>query len=167
MGKSTLSSALARVLGATHLDKDAIDECFSPGDRGQDYSRRIEPMVLQALLNLAELNLREGAVVILDVPWTHILLNSPDWVARLEDLRDRRDATLSVLELVLEEGLLRKRMAERGLDRDQVRLTPEGWMHFRREDRLGELPPLPHSRIRADLEPDQMLTEALRVLEQN
>ncbi len=72
-GKSTLARGVVKKLVAVLLDKDCIDEPFSPDDRGERYTKEVEPKVLSALLNLAELNLNLGRPVILDVPWTHIL----------------------------------------------------------------------------------------------
>jgi predicted kinase len=131
-GKSTLSRSLAVRLDATLLDKDAVDEPFSPEDRGARYTREIEPRVLQALLNLAELNLRPGHVVILDVPWTHILLNSPHWQKKIRALVKRVKTTLSVIECVLPEPILKERMKKRGYVRDRTRLTADGWKKFKK-----------------------------------
>lgn len=146
-GKSTLTRSLAARYQATHLDKDCIDDLFSPNDRGPRYTRVIEPKVLAAVLNLAELNLRPGHIVFIDVPWTHILLNSPEWIPILKKLVRRTRSRLTVLECVIDEATLRARLRDRGYKKDRPRLTPEGWRRFRRTDRLGELNPLPHTVI--------------------
>lgn len=162
VGKSTLTRGLAPRLKAFILDKDCVDEPFSPGDRGQNYTQNIEPRVLQALLNLAELNLSLGAIVILDVPWTHILLNSPEWQKKLLQLAARTKTGLEILELVIDEPELRRRLKERGLQRDECKLTsPTGWETFRLSDRLGEINPLPHTALDATLPPETVLSLAL------
>ena len=165
-GKSTLGRSLARALCAAILDKDCIDEPFSPGDRGPTYTREVEPRVLAALLNLAQLNLETGLTVLLDVPWTHILLNSPEWIDRIQALAVRCKATLRVVELGLSESALRARLLSRGLDRDQSKLaTEEGWTRFRVTDRLGEANPIPgFILLNAEQSPDQVLDSALRAL---
>jgi len=160
-GKSTLSVGLALHLGAVCLDKDCIDEGFSPGDRGDHYHQHVEPSVLMALLNLAELNLSVGNHVITDVPWSHIMLNSPKWVDQINDLSKRTNAQLIVFECILSEKSLRERMRERNFDRDQFRLTDEGWDKFKRTDRIGELNPMPHTIIDMERPAEECLKSAL------
>lgn len=161
VGKSTLARALAKKLGAICLDKDAIDEPFSPNDRGPHYTRKIEPKVLQALLNLSEINLKLGYDVILDVPWTHILLNSPSWKKTIRALAKKTRAKLIVLECVLDEENLKKRIRLRGLKRDQVKLSPKGWDNFKKTDHILKRNPLPHFVIDLNLPPQQCLKRAL------
>ena len=168
IGKSTLSKSLARKLSETRsvtlLDKDCIDEPFSPNDRGNAYTKTVEPKVLTALLNLARLNLDPGREVILDVPWTHILLNSPDWVKKIQALVKETSSKLLVIECVLPESALKKRIQIRGLKRDQIKLTEKGWQKFSRTDRLGERNPLPHTVLNLDQTPTACLKEALKLL---
>lgn len=147
VGKSTLASALSTKLQATHLDKDCIDEPFSPGDRGDKYTRTIEPKVLTALLALAELNLRPGHAVILDVPWTHIQLNTPSWTKKIRTLAKKTGAQLKVIECHLDEEQHQMRLKKRDYKRDKSRVTREGWKKFRKTDRLSERNPLPHKAI--------------------
>lgn len=163
-GKSTLSAKLVATFGLVWLDKDAIDEPFSPGRRDHHYNREIEPKVLEALFNLARINLSVGQSVLIDLPWTHILLNEPRWVARVRETAASTGAGLIVLECRLSEESLRQRMAKRGLDRDQVKLTDEGWSAFRTRDRLGEKNPLPHHVINAEEPPDACYAQARQFL---
>lgn len=164
VGKSTLARPLAQKLGAALLDKDCIDEPFSPNDRGARYTQEIEPKVLQGLLNLAELNLTNGLSVILDVPWTHILHNSPEWVGRITALSEKTQSRLVVLECIIEPEKLRHRIQNRGLARDHVKLTDEGWAHFTRTDRLDERNPLPHVTIDMSQTPEHCLAQAMQVV---
>ena len=165
-GKSTLSRALARELCAAILDKDCIDEPFSPGERGPTYTREVEPRVLAALLALAEINLATGLSVLVDVPWTHILLNSPEWKTRIESLVAAQQIPLRVIELTLSETTLRSRLAARALDRDQGKLRTEaGWAAFRASDRLGEPNPFADSiTIDAEQNPDHVFASSLSAL---
>lgn len=160
-GKSTLARDVARAIAAVLLDKDCIDEPFSPNDRGERYSKEVEPKVLQALLNLAELNLNLVRPVILDVPWTHIMLNSSEWIDRIQALAHRTSAQLFVLECQISEPALRERLSRRGLKRDLVKLTPEGWETFKKVDRIGAKNPLPHQIVNVEQPSDASLAEAL------
>jgi predicted kinase len=163
-GKSTLSRSLAARLHATHLDKDCIDEPFSPGDRGPRYTRQIEPKVLAGVLALAELNLRPNHVVLIDIPWTHILYQTPAWRTRIRKLARARRARLIVLELVLPPEVLRARLKNRGLSRDRIKLTRKGWERFARTDRITEKNPLPHQELDATLSRANLLRRALRAI---
>lgn len=165
-GKSTLAKDLAPRLPGVLIDKDCIDEPFSPNDRGAHYSQAIEPKVLQAMLNLAIPNLTAGHHVILDAPWTHLLLNEPTWGERIQQTAAVANATLIILECVLSEATLRQRLMQRGLARDATRWTDAGWEIFRRSDRLGECNPLPHIRLDAEAPPAELLQQALRGLRQ-
>jgi len=163
-GKSTFTDALAPKIRAFVLDKDCIDDLFSPNDRGAHYTKEIEPKVLQGLLNLAERNLNLGHSVIIDVPWTHIMLNSPEWVEKNQTLAQKTGAELIVLECTLSEETLRKRLAMRGLKRDQAKLTPEGWENFKKHDRIGAKNPLPHFVINVEDPVKICLKKALEFL---
>jgi predicted kinase len=160
-GKSTLSMGLAAHTGAICLDKDCIDDGFHPQDRGEHYTREVEPKVLTALLNLARLNLNIGNHVITDVPWSHIMLNTPEWIDRIENLCEETNAQLIVFECVLSEKKLKERMRERNLDRDQFRTSDEGWETFKKTDRIGELNPMPHTIIDMEKDPESCLKNAL------
>jgi predicted kinase len=164
VGKSTLARKLCRKTGAIWLDKDCVDEPFSPGSRGPRYSRHIEPKVLQALLNLAEINLQVGNPVVLDVPWTHILLNSPRWRRAIVGLRKRSRARLVVLELLVTPQKLKGRLKKRGLARDKNKLTPAGWKRFMRRDRIGARNPLPHVALNAEESMASLVRRALLVI---
>lgn len=161
-GKSTLAQGMARRLSnSVLLDKDCIDEPFSPDDRGVHYTEEIEPRVIRALLNLAVLNLQLGKDVLIDLPWTHVLLNSPEWISRLHECVQTSHAQLRVLECVLSAQTLRARIAQRGLKRDAVKLSAEGWLQFCQTDRIGEVNPLPHHCLDAEMAPDVLLRQAL------
>lgn len=161
-GKSTLAKGLGRELKATVLDKDCVDDPFAGDERGDRYTQEIEPKCLAVLLNLAELNLSIGHSVILDVPWTHIMLNTPHWVDTVKELAHRLDVLLMVLECVLPEQSLRERMRQRGLRRDDFRVTNnEGWDRFKETDRIHERNPLPHHIIDMQEPMDACLRQAL------
>ncbi len=163
-GKSTLAVALAEKLNATHLDKDCIDDPFAGNDRGPAYSTQIEPKVLEALLNLAKLNLRKNHWVILDVPWTHILLNTPIWISKILELSESTKSKIFILECVLTESALRLRLETRGLKRDEPKLSPQGWENFKKIDRISEKNPLPHFVVDMEKPVEACFTQAMQVL---
>ena len=154
VGKSTLARLLAKNIRCVLLDKDLVDEAFSPGDRGEDYTKNIEPKVLRAMINLARANLTIQDVII-DCPWSHILLQTPSWQTELAHLNPL------VFELQLSTDLLKERMTQRGLDRDQKKLQGGGWEEFLLTDMVGELIPLPHRPLDASKSPEQLLKECL------
>lgn len=149
-GKSTLSKAIAKEFRCVLLDKDCVDEPFSPNDRGTLYKKEIEPKVLQALLNLVKLNFEVHDRILIDLPWTHVLLHHPHWKLALEDFVAAVKAKLLVLELTLSETTLYQRIQKRGLRRDAVKLSQEGWERFKGFNRIFETIPLPHFLINAE-----------------
>lgn len=141
-GKSSLARSLAQEFRLFLIDKDLIDEPFSPNERGQDYSQNIEPKVLTAMLSLARENLLLSHSVILDLPLSHILLNSPEWIEKFANSCPNQAPI--IIELEIDEQTLKNRIQNRALKRDQIKLTSEGWKNFKQTDRLGEPIPLPH-----------------------
>ena len=134
-GKSTLSQGLARHFSLAYIDKDLIDEPFSPNDRGDHYTQEIEPKVLQSMINLAEKNLELGRSVILDAPWTHILVQTPSWIPVLSKFpRERPNVSVIWLECKIDSETLKTRIQTRGLKRDLGKLTPDGWQKFQTSD---------------------------------
>ena len=159
IGKSTLANGLAQALPAFHLDKDCIDEPFSPQERGIVYTQTIEPKVIRAMLNLAQLNLSHGHRVLLDAPWTHILINSPHWKEEILKL-----GSPLILECILAEPLLKARLIRRGLLRDWGKLTEEGWEAFKKSDCLGMRNPLPYRTLDMGMSPEDCLQGALDII---
>jgi len=164
-GKSTLSRGLVSAFGFAWLDKDCIDEPFSPGDRGDRYTREVEPRVLAALINLAQINLDAGMSVLVDLPWSHILLNEPSWIERISSLAKGTSSQLAVLECVISPECLKQRMSERGLDRDQTKLQSDlAWADFLKRDRVGEKNPLPHFEIDLEMTRERCLEAGISYL---
>ncbi len=147
VGKSTLSQKLVKKLNLFYLDKDLIDEPFSPGERGDNYTKNIEPKVLESILGLSKANLLLGNSVLVDLPWSHILHDSPGLIKSIVSLTKETTSLLKVLECSLSEDKHFKRMKSRNLDRDQVKLTEKGWKDFLKRDRVGELIPFKHRLI--------------------
>lgn len=166
VGKSTLAKYICSKKNIFHLDKDCIDEPFSPGDRGEKYSTEVEPKVLQSIFNLCFLNLNEGNDCLIDLPWSHILLNSPKVKEQLLELVCETQADLKVIELSLDEKKLFNRIKERGFERDKVKLTDEGWANFLHTDRVGELIPLDHLLLDSSDSVEDNLQKAIDYIEE-
>ena len=146
-GKSTLAKVLAQEFHAVLIDKDCVDEAFSPGDRGPFYVKEIQPKCYQTLLNIAEPNLQLRRHVILDAPWTHNFLHFPELATQVEKLAAKTGSELAVLDIELPKEVIRQRLMARGFKRDEPKLTKEGWEEFVARHRMGEKNPLPHFLI--------------------
>ncbi len=149
VGKSSLSLEIAKSTHSVLLDKDCVDEPFSPNDRGDFYTKEIEPKVLQALLNLAALNLKVSQSVIIDLPWTHILINSPEQLSKINSFLLENKIQLKVIELYLDEKKLKERIEKRNLLRDKWKFSEEGWLKFKSLDKIDSLIPLDHFLVDA------------------
>lgn len=150
VGKSTLSKQIVDHYFVTYLDKDCVDEPFSPNDRGDSYTKNVEPKVLKALLNLSKINLKQKQSVLIDLPWSHILLDNPGLKQEILDLSKSLNIDLKVIECKLNLQEHKRRLINRGLERDQNKLTKDGWVEFLKRDKVGELIPLEHHLV--DLE---------------
>lgn len=163
-GKSTLAKSLARELKAVLIDKDCIDEAFSPGDRGPLYQAAIQPGAYQALLNLAAPNLDLNHPVILDAPWTHNFFHYPELGSNVLAVAKTTGARLIVFEIELQPETVRERLTKRGFKRDASKLTEEGWKEFVQRHRIGEKNPLPHYSINGEESPADCLQNALKYI---
>lgn len=163
-GKSTLANVLAHALGIAVLDKDCIDEPFSPDDRGPTYTKDIEPKVLTAIFSLCERNFSNGVSLMVDLPWTHILIASPNWKARVIEIADKFDCDLKVIELCIEEDLLKERLTKRGLPRDKIKLSADGWEKFKASDHIDQTIDLPCLQLDAALELTEKIKRSLEYI---
>ena len=161
-GKSTLTKSLARELKGVVLDKDCIDEPFSPNERGDHYMKEIQPKSIAALFNLAQINLESGNTVFLDAPWTRIMIYDPKWIERSKDLCKKIRAKLLVVECFLSEEKLKQRLTKRGFARDHFRCSNEtAWKDFVKRDQIHKRHPLPHYPINMEETPEICLQKAL------
>lgn len=163
-GKSTLAKNLAKEIRAVLIDKDCVDEAFSPNDRGPLYQATIQPAAYQTLLNLAIPNLELGHTVILDAPWTHNFFYYPDLGPRVLNLAKKSGSQLFVFEIELPAEEVKVRLQKRGFKRDEPKLTEEGWEEFVTRHRIGEKNPLPHIAIDGRLSAEECLKTALGVI---
>jgi len=162
-GKSTLAKRLVTKFKFAWLDVDCIGESFSPENRDQKFQTEIEPRVIASILNLAELNLSAGQNVLMDAPWTHFLHHERGWVQKIQELVRRANAQLLVLECVVNEELLKERLLQRGLKRDQPKWENEmAWENFLKNDHVREKNPLPHFLLQSDDRAFEVASEYLR-----
>jgi predicted kinase len=161
VGKSSLSIEIAKKLHSTLLDKDCIDEPFSPDDRGSYYTKNIEPKVITSLLNLSSLNFKAGNDVVIDLPWTHIFINSPKIKKQVLDFVSIESISLKIIELSLSEELLKKRLQTRNLKRDQWKFSDSGWEKFKEVDKILSVNPLDHLLIDTSQSINTNLTQIL------
>lgn len=163
-GKSTLANVISHALGIAVLDKDCIDEPFSPNDRGAEYTKNVEPKVLSAIFSLCERNFTNGVSLIVDLPLTHILIQSPDWKKQVLDISNRFGCDLKVIELRIDEDLLKERISLRGLTRDLPKLSQIGWEKFKQTDHIDQVIDLPCLEVDASLELNEKVKLALEYI---
>lgn len=67
--------------------------------------------------------------VMIDAPWTYILLDTREWIDKIQKRVETTRGSLFVIECDSSEEAFRRRIMKRGLDRDRVQGTgeePEG-----------------------------------------
>ncbi|WP_322922659.1 AAA family ATPase [Paenibacillus campi] len=131
-GKSTIGKYIARRYGCTYLDKDIVCNTFSgvlleangyaAYERdGCDYYRHVVmPLEYRTLLDIANDNVQLGQSVILDAPFLSYFAE-PDYVKQLVQRYgwDSNDVHPLVVQINVKMDVLRKRIQERNLQRDQ------------------------------------------------
>lgn len=139
-GKSTVAAAIARALRAAHLDKDDIADRFTGAlltangeeagarDGSQFYVETVRPLEYSTLLALTSTNLRNGVPVVLDAPFG-AYFTDPQYIARARAEGGWPEETRPVVVRVSASAeTTRRRLIERGLDRDRWKL--EHWDEF-------------------------------------
>lgn len=140
-GKSTIGKYIARTYGCAYLDKDIVCNTFSGAlleangysahDRdGCDYYRDVVmPLEYRALLDIANDHVQLGQSVILDAPFLGYFADR-EYVKELAKHYgwDSSDVRTLVLRVTVDFDVLRKRMQERNLERDQWKF--DHWDEF-------------------------------------
>lgn len=131
-GKSTIGQWIAQQYNYCYLDKDTICNTFtgellelkgySRNDRDgcAYYSEVVMPLEYQALLNIANDNVQLGRSVVLDAPFLSYFPD-PHYITNLIDKYGWQQAHVNpvVLQITVDDKVLRTRMQERNLERDQ------------------------------------------------
>ena len=154
-GKTTMARGLLKHVRAVYLDNNFIADAFFPETRhGVEY-RRIRPRLYRALYRIASENLSVGNSVLLDAP--HIRQSrSAFWYRSMLSLTKNAASELVMIRCVAPEGVIRRRLEERGEPRDRWKLR--NWeTHLRSQPIAG---PLPHPHL--DLETERPVEEAVR-----
>ncbi|MBF0105759.1 MAG: ATP-binding protein [Deltaproteobacteria bacterium] len=164
-GKSHFAAGLAKRLKAVLLDKDLVDEPFSPNDRGVGYQKKIQPRSVAVLLGLARENLNTVGTVILDAPWTRITHQMPFLCHEFKKLARQNKARLTVFECVISEHKLKKRITDRGLVRDKNKLkNNEAWKDFLSTHCFDQRIKLRHVVMDVEKKHDSLIKKAVRYL---
>jgi predicted kinase len=133
-GKSTIAQQLARDYGAAYLDKDAMSARFveaallaagyDPGDRESNlfYRERLLPLEYDSLLDVAGANLRLGRPVVIDAPFSPYL-SDPTFITSAAERFGWPLVNVEVVRVRVSEASLQRRLRERGLERDRVKLA--------------------------------------------
>lgn len=136
-GKSTLARGLAAQEGAVYLDKDTMTSRFveaalisagyHPSDRESNtyYREHLLPLEYESLLDVAGANLRLGLSVVVDAPFSPYLEDA-DFITEAARRLDWPAVDVEVLHVRVSPALLRRRLAERGLERDDGKLANWG-----------------------------------------
>lgn len=143
-GKSYVARELAHKLRAVYLDKDSVagelvDAALElagrrAGGREDDptYIERLMPAEYAALFATAADNLRLGLPVVLDAPFAAYLGN-PDFLTASADRASWPTGTpLTVVEVRTSPEIVRERLTQRALPRDQAKLAnwPAFWQRL-------------------------------------
>ena len=133
-GKSTIARRLARQHAAAYLDKDAMSARFveaalmaggfDPGDREANafYWDQLLPLEYDSLLDVAGANLRLGRPVVLDAPFSPYL-SDPTYIVAAIDRFSWPTVDINVVRVRVSPATIRRRLSERGLERDRHKLA--------------------------------------------
>lgn len=133
-GKSTIAGRLAREHHAAYLDKDAMSARFveaalvaggfDPGDREANafYWDHLLPLEYDSLLDVAGANLRLGRPVVLDAPFTPYR-SDPTYILTASKRFSWPAVDIVVVRVRVSESTVRRRLDERGLERDRHKLA--------------------------------------------
>lgn len=146
-GKSTLSRRLSAETGAVYLDKDTIAGPLvrvaldalgqDPSDRESNdvYVTSIMPAEYETLFAAAGSNLALGHAVVLDAPFV-AYLDDPGFLRRSVAQAGWPPARIRVIRVRASPEVVRRRLIERGSERDRAKLADwDGYW-----DRFGALP---------------------------
>lgn len=134
-GKSTIGKMIASQFNFCYLDKDVVCNTFtkqllelkghSPDDREcAFYSDVIMNMEYKTLLDIADDNIQIGKSVVLDAPFISYFSNAR-YIEQLKEAYNWKNVKTIVLQVHVDFPILKSRMIQRAVDRDQWKL--ENW----------------------------------------
>lgn len=122
VGKDRFCRALLKRVALTYIDKDTLTERLSPDSRSGYEYEAIRDRIYDTMWDLVETNLSVGNSVLVDAP--HVKqLQQDSWRSKLKTLSNRTNATVRIVRLVCSRDELRRRLQERGLRRDDEKLS--------------------------------------------
>ena len=160
-GKTTLGREIAKKIWAVYLDNNYIADAFFPDARNGRRYERLRPHFYNALYAIAEGNLAVGNSVLLDVP--HVKeVQSPEWPRQIKQLAAVNGATLIAIRCFCSADLLRRRIIERGEERDGWKLRH--WDEFLAAQPLQVSIPFPHLDINTEESLPRTVRAAVRYI---
>ena len=135
-GKTTFARKLIKEhIVVAYLDKDVINEAFSPGDRENDfYVRHVRYQTYEAMDAFAKTNLELGVSVVLDSPFNSLndSSNRTGCKGRYVDIAEGTGSVLKVVQCRTDYDTLRRRLIERGDPRDRSKIeSEEAWEKYK------------------------------------
>lgn len=175
-GKSTVSTRLARRLGAAYVDKDSVATLFTESllrlagtdpqtrDDNAYYQDHVLEVEYRTLLRLAGDNLRLGTSVVLDAPFVRFFPQDDFLEEAAREFEWPAKTEIVVVHVTVDGERMRERVIGRGYDRDAWKIRH--WDEFWRSARAADCRWLGASHVTIDNSPADpgALEEALTVL---
>lgn len=137
-GKTEIAKPVIKQIKAVYLDNNFIADSFYPHTRVDKEYKKIRQSIYESLYRITSENLKLGNSVVLDVPHvTH--MKDKNWQFEICKLATKANAELKIIRCYCSEEILKKRIIERGEERDNWKLT--NWDEFlKKEPILVEIP---------------------------
>lgn len=139
-GKSTVAKSIAAAMGASYLDKDTVANIFTGAmlvahgesaaarDDSELYTGTIRPLEYKTLLAIGSENLRLGNPVVLDAPFG-AYFHDAEYIGEIaEEYQWGPNVYPFIVRVSSSEEVTKKRLSDRGLDRDLWKLN--NWEQF-------------------------------------
>ena len=138
-GKSTVSKAIAKSLGATYLDKDTICNGFTglllerngesadARDSSTFYKEKIMPLEYQTLFKAANDTLLSSPFIVIDAPFISFF-DDPSFIQNQRNILGWTKVNICVVEVTASLDITKERLMQRGEKRDQWKL--DNWESY-------------------------------------
>jgi len=119
-GKTRLARELVRTYDAFYLDKDDLQNAFTEQRKGEFYKSIVDGSY-RAMYNICSSNLKLGKNVILVAP--HVVhMKDESWIEKISRMAEESHSDIKVVWCYADKGTIRKRLEERGYERDEDKL---------------------------------------------
>ena len=112
---------------ATYINKDMISDGFSKERSGEFYEQVVRRGTYNAIDNIVRCNLMLGNSIWIDANYSTEVQNE-GWANRYRMLTEETNSRLKLMRCVAPEDVIRRRLKERGYERDRGKL--EDWTGF-------------------------------------